>query len=570
MQPRSNRRDHVVTLSVLAGLSAATLLPSILTVQPAPSPAGVRPVAAPTAPDSDPLWLQQLTAKSEDPADTYLDVCLSRFDEPRIFGRSGAYPNGEIGMAMQTTACNVGSELVTWIAAMDPRHPFILQNLYRISDGRLEQIGVSWAKHSFYALDQGLCGVQDCTGNLDDNALDLGCSDTYDARTNADRAWLGPRSEINPFTAEWDPCGSLFDIGNGTSPDCRRSYYGAGAGPTDHLTKIKDADLLVPGATYVAEGRYIVAGDDEPLNNTSYHQLDFTSTGSDWNVGMVDRVFYWPYVMQWGDMQNFATPRTDGTAIVSVRTVDLGNGSFRYEYAVYNHDIQRKIQTFSVPVAEGVTVTNIGFNAATDEEDIYDLSPWSNAVSGTGSNRTVSWWTDAQANNPLANTLRFASTYTFWFEADSAPVQTTLSMDLFETGSFPSLSCPSMGPRGGAASALALSVGEVHKGQGVDVNVSGARPNERVYILYSFSPYPAGSQRGGLGRTFSPALNLDVDLAFPIVKAATVRADGSGQASFHTTVYSDLPPADVAVQAVVARSGEESLKSNVALRRVLD
>lgn len=554
--------------AAIGGIGVAGVF-SLTRVAPVPvKPAKSVKVALPES--SQPEWVSSLERGEEGPAGSYLDVALSRFDSLEHLGRAGIYPDGESAFASRTTACNVGTELVPWLSAMDPRHPMILQNLYRISDGRLEQIGVSWAKHGFYALDMGGCGVLDCQGNTDDSALDLGCQDTYDARTNADRAWLGPRSEINGLTAGWDPCGSLFDIGDGSNPDCRRSYYGGGASPTDHRMKVKDADLLVPGATFISEGCYVVADDDEPLNNVAYHEVSFEWTGQAWHPTEIDRVYYWPVVMQWGDTQNFASPRDDGTAIVAARTVDLGNGSHRYEYAVYNHNIQRKISSFSVPVADDVTVTNMGFHAPVDEEEIYDMAPWNHEVVGTGSNRAVTWWTEDIDENPLANTLRYSTTYTFWFEATSAPELTTVEMDLFEAGAFPSLTCATLGPRGGVASSLRLEASEVHRGQTAELTVTGARPNERVYFLYSLSPFPAGSQRGGLGRTFAPALGLDVDLTFPIVRAATVRADGSGQAIFSTPVYEALPLSDVALQAVVQRSGEPSLKSNAVLRRVLD
>src|SRR5213082_3771181 len=64
--------------------------------------------------------------------------------------------NGKVGVSLGTDACNKGTENVEWIALPDNRHPFIPQNLYRMSGGadnqeRFEQIGQSWGKHAFAA-----------------------------------------------------------------------------------------------------------------------------------------------------------------------------------------------------------------------------------------------------------------------------------------------------------------------------------------------------------------------------------------------------------------------------------
>src|SRR6266850_5073628 len=63
---------------------------------------------------------------------------------------------GRVGLALGTDACNKGVENVAWIALPSNNHPFIPQNLYRMSGGatnneRFEQIGQSWGKHAFAA-----------------------------------------------------------------------------------------------------------------------------------------------------------------------------------------------------------------------------------------------------------------------------------------------------------------------------------------------------------------------------------------------------------------------------------
>jgi hypothetical protein len=61
----------------------------------------------------------------------------------------------------------------------------------------------------------------------------------------------------------------------------------------------------------------------------------------------------------------------DGQLTIAVRATDLGGGQWRYNYAVMNHDFNRRISSFSVPLPAGAVVTNVTFadsdrDAATD------------------------------------------------------------------------------------------------------------------------------------------------------------------------------------------------------------
>src|SRR5437016_1777738 len=63
---------------------------------------------------------------------------------------------GLVGLALGTDACNKGTIDVDWFALPNSDHPFIPQNVYRMSGGadntqRFEQIGQSWGKHAFTA-----------------------------------------------------------------------------------------------------------------------------------------------------------------------------------------------------------------------------------------------------------------------------------------------------------------------------------------------------------------------------------------------------------------------------------
>src|SRR6266850_1176494 len=76
--------------------------------------------------------------------------------------------NGFVGLALGTDACNQGTVNVGWHALPSNDHPFIPQNLYRMSGGatnneRFEQLGQSWGKHAFAAASSNTCNFG-CNG----------------------------------------------------------------------------------------------------------------------------------------------------------------------------------------------------------------------------------------------------------------------------------------------------------------------------------------------------------------------------------------------------------------------
>jgi hypothetical protein len=116
------------------------------------------------------------------------------------------------GFSVATFSCNVGSCWLKWISSTD-EHPVIAQNLYRLKDGRFEQIGQSWLKHGFFALSDELCDTG-CI-STDGSHLGVNCADPYSASLNGTQGRLGPRSEVNPYTGEFVyPFGSVGEEGD--------------------------------------------------------------------------------------------------------------------------------------------------------------------------------------------------------------------------------------------------------------------------------------------------------------------------------------------------------------------
>ncbi|MCP3963327.1 MAG: hypothetical protein GY719_36275 [bacterium] len=183
--------------------------------------------------------------------------------------------------SVATTACNVGDEPLPWVAN-SIEHPVIGQNMYRLKDGRMEQIGMSWLKHGFAALAQSLCG--DCQNPGTSSLLGVGCSDSCSASLSGDQTGfggvggLGPRFEVNASTGFY----SFPYFAQGMSGDAiykRLQVY------NDDLEPSMNA-----GARYFVEVHYVTAADalaGNHNNNASYREVAVSGsppTTSRWPV----------------------------------------------------------------------------------------------------------------------------------------------------------------------------------------------------------------------------------------------------------------------------------------------
>src|SRR4029077_9883412 len=116
-------------------------------------------------------------------------------------------------------------------------------------------------------------------------------------------------------------------------------------------------------------------------------------------------------------------------------------GVWHYEYAVYNENLDRGIQSFSVPFGPGVNISNIDFHAppqepgwandGTQNNQGYSSTPW-NVTQDASS---ITWSTETFAQNQNANAIRFGTLYNFRFDADQSPNPTNATVGFFKTGS---------------------------------------------------------------------------------------------------------------------------------------
>ncbi len=418
---------------VLAGVAvclSAMLTPRTATHAAAPhslSPAHHDPVPAPDA----------VPAPAGADRGIFIDISISALSTPLQRAREGDYPNGITGVSFQTTSCNVGDVPVSWQAPMNEDHPFIVQNMYRLHEGVPEQIGTADVKHGFFSTNTSTCGV--CTHPGTGTLLGVGCSDTYGNGNNADRTWLAPRAEVNPFLGTWNCTGSHFA---GGQPDCVRRHSAFDAhGPTEHMLRVADADLGLPGAQYYYEGYYIVGGDGNKTNNVAWRPISTSWNDGVWIFTDIGTRTEGPVIHTWGGLRTTidAAPN-DGLAELAVLALEdpQGSGSWVYTYALYNRDMDRRVRSFSLPVGPGVIISDIAFH----DVDFNPANDWT-VFQQSG---TIVFQTDTFAVNPNANALLYGSMYNFSFRANVPPEPTTATLGLFKPGIPSVLFAETVGP----------------------------------------------------------------------------------------------------------------------------
>lgn len=349
------------------------------------------------------------------------DVIVSSLD---AFLKSGTV-GGITAYSMATTSCNIGDMEAIWEPATN-EHPVIAQNLYRLHNGRFEQIGMSWLKHAFCATNEPGCGTCQPTPC---NTMGVQCSDTYGSLTNAQQGSLGPRSEVNPFTGAYPiPFGAAGMTGD--------AIY--------KRLQVQNSDLdpaLNPGALYFGEGIYITTDEQafgNQNNNASYREVtvgSFDNGGYQIQfTGPVEQEAFG--ILAWQDQDpdveiTMFTVPGDGMLILGSKATQSGPNSWNYEYALYNYNSDRAAGSFTVPFPAGAMVSNLGFHDVDSHSgEPYSTTDWA----ATTNTQDVSWATETFTANPNANALRWGTLYNFRFECDQPPVLDNVSVGIFKPG----------------------------------------------------------------------------------------------------------------------------------------
>ena len=350
-----------------------------------------------------------------------VDLVVGRIAGPQLRGSVG----GQSAYSFGTTTCNVGTAAATY-EALTPDHPLIGQNLYRIEEGRLEQIGMGWMRHTYLPLQQSLC----CSCNpAASGMLGPGCSDTNSSSTDANQAILGPRSQVNGFTG-------TFPYPFQTAGQTGDAVYKRLQAATADIEPIAH-----PSATYVGEV-FVVdpmdAAASNGRNGYSWQLLNrnpfptggayrFSSSGP--TQPLEPAIYAWAAVDPTVSFHDVQVPG-EGLFVAASHVIPNGDGTWRYEYAVQNINSDFSGQSLTVSVGTA-TISEVGMSFPEYHSgEPYTNTPWSGAV-GAGS---VTWACLPFAQDQNANALRFGTTYSFWFTADEPPAAGDVSLGFFKPG----------------------------------------------------------------------------------------------------------------------------------------
>lgn len=356
-----------------------------------------------------------------------------------VFELPGTYNWGADGglraYSVGTTSCNRGDVPLDWISSTN-EHPVIAQNLYRVTaadagpspeNGSIEMLGMSWLKHGFVSINLTETGCGSCAGNPPGSELGVGCTDPYSSSLNGSQSRLGPRSEVNAFTGYFEA--------DYTAPSGSSTLAGR--------LQVRGSEIVEDPTTYryFIEGQYIApddaaAGNGE--NNASHREVAVDGTSLVLTDPVTPTEEGRPAIYAWQDIDPSVTIRQvvvpgEGVFFVGYKASDNGDGTWHYEYAVFNLNSHLSARSFSVPILSDSVVSNIGFRDVDYHSgEPYDDTDWTSVADPAS--MWISWFTDDFATNPNANALRWSTMYNFRFDADSPPLPTVAEIGMFRVG----------------------------------------------------------------------------------------------------------------------------------------
>jgi len=362
------------------------------------------------------------------------DVTVYRLPNVTNHGSSG----GIRGYSVATTSCNIGDQPLSWcdsnggcgigangLPTTAKDHPVIGQNMYRLSNGRFDQIGASWLKHGFLSLNQTAadCGPGTCASTpLGGRQLGVGCTDPYSAPRNGSRP-LGPKSEVNATTGDFP-----FPHTN----------VGFSASWNQRIA-VAETDLTAaqnPGARYFVEGQYIAPDDavnGNGLNNASYAEVTVNQSSFSLSIvgGSGGTVREKAAIQAWKDIdpdvELFELDVRENGLVerfhVARKVTQPSPGVWHYEYAVHNLNSDRSADQLTINFFSNPSISAEGFhdvNAHSGQDDLYDTTDWPAAITAN----SIDWSAPApQPPATEANAIRWATMYNFWFDSNYAPTE---------------------------------------------------------------------------------------------------------------------------------------------------
>ncbi len=415
------------------------------------------------------------------------DVTIGNLSDVYYWGVSGTTKAFSVG----TDSWNIGDRQADWfdyannltingqtVAKASNEHPVIGQQMYRLKDGRFEQLGISWLKHGFVSLNSnafsnGMAipsfasrsrvvptafpaapgGQNPSTGDW----LGINASDLYSGSLNGTQG-AGPRFDVNPL--------------NGRYTHPFTALAGTVAATIGRRLQVPVADLGDTSARYFVDAVYITS-DDMPWgngrNNYAARELNASTTNATvigqsavtFAGGTARRVTaleLWPEIDRSVRLANvdvmeqavqvrdyttnpFTLRSKDlfGRFQVASKVTDNGNGTWTYEYAAMNLNSHRSSDGFSVRLPANAIVTNGAFRSVPyHSSERIDNSPYTVTSTdgrvGFATNMSYSL-TQAFAGvgtvNMDPNTLRWGALQNYRFVANVPPVVGTAKLDLW-------------------------------------------------------------------------------------------------------------------------------------------
>ncbi|MEC7584729.1 MAG: hypothetical protein VYE77_10455 [Planctomycetota bacterium] len=328
------------------------------------------------------------------------------------FSRQGTTAT-QVGYAARNDMCNVGTVNIPWNAPMAENHPmfgFLLTRTDANGDRIVQISDRSFCKHAFLTINIttqcGSCGAGS------GSSMGLGCADIYGVSNNADRNYLGPADEIDPWLGTWTAQGSYFDQGfpNVGAPGNNNGSRSP-INPTDSVMNritVNKTDIIAGSSYHYA---FILLHRGESLANRADNIMwrETNINASTWASGDVGSPVQGCILNTWpGATVNSGSNGTDeGTFYVASKVTPISGNDYRYEYAIQNVDNSRGAAAMRIPLGSGVTASNFFFR------DIDD--------------NALNEWTASQVGNeviftaPAGNPLNWNTIYNFGFDADLAP-----------------------------------------------------------------------------------------------------------------------------------------------------
>lgn len=272
----------------------------------------------------------------------------------------------QVVLAPNASLKNVGTADVAWYAKFSgdfppydtDQHPYLNWSVYREIDNRFEQIGISGIKHAFLTINTN-CSCP--SGHV----LGLGCEDVYSIGNNDSSNAIGPRDELNALTGIWENCGSYFD-----PMPCTGSQQQSSNTLGQNRLKVFKNDLGdVNNSSVYFSSWYVIRDDIDIFNSMGYRSINPVDNGGSWgltplgtfkNGAALDN--YVPKDSISANQSSQTIHHQDGHFAVAVKVIDLGNGQYRYNYAVENYDFDPRFLNFHVPLPAGAQLTDTYFN----------------------------------------------------------------------------------------------------------------------------------------------------------------------------------------------------------------